>query len=346
MNNKGGRRNGVDKVVVARRLPLLAAAVLLASGPSLAQDPATEPEKEETPRFVISGTLEVEAAAWDGDGGDGSDVTLATAELGFDAQVNQYTQAHLLFLYEEGENDDDIAVDEATITIANQAVTPAFVSGGRMYVPFGKFESNMISDPLTLEVGETQETALQLGWQPEEGIYGSIFAFNGDTDDGGDDSIEHWGGNLGLLIGDEEQGLDLGVGYINSLGDADGLGLEQVEAYADGVDLYAVGHFGAFTLMAEYVAALDDVNGPRSQVRAYALEAGYRFPLAGKESTFSIGYQRTQEAEGFDLPEERTLATLSVEVYDHTSVAVEWAREQGYDGGDDDIGTLQLATGF
>lgn len=320
----------------------LALAAALGAGAGVAQEASGEGDSP----FVISGTLEIEASAWDGDSGNGSDVSLATVELGFDAQVNQYTHGHLLFLYEEGENDDNISVDEATITIANQSASPAYFSAGRMYVPFGNFESNMISDPLTLEIGETQESALQLGWQPEEGIYGSIFVFNGNTDDGGGDKANHWGANAGLALGGEEQSLDLGVGFISSIGDSDGLDLGVVDDYAKGFSAHAIANFGPLALIGEYVGAMENVDGPQSKVQAYNLEAGYHFPMAGKEATFALGYQRTKEAEAFDLPKERKLATLSVDVYENTSVAVEWAREKGYDGSKDDIGTVQLATGF
>jgi hypothetical protein len=57
-----------------------------------------------------------------------------------------------------------------------------------MYVPFGNFESQIISDPLTLEIGEAGEDALQVGVEVE-GFYDSIYTFNGDVTEGGDDKI-------------------------------------------------------------------------------------------------------------------------------------------------------------
>ena len=142
-----------------RRPSLMALAVAAALGGGMSQ--AEESGEEWKPVSTISGTIEVEASAWDGDSGEGSDIKLAKVELGFDAHLNQYTHGHLLFLYEEGEEDDRIRVDEATITIANPAVSPAFFRAGRMYVPFGKFETNMVSDPLTLEIAEAQAELAQ-----------------------------------------------------------------------------------------------------------------------------------------------------------------------------------------
>ena len=47
-------------------------------------------------------------------------------------------------MYEE--DDTDLEVDVATITIADPD-GPWFVTGGQQYLPFGAFETNMVSGP-------------------------------------------------------------------------------------------------------------------------------------------------------------------------------------------------------
>jgi hypothetical protein len=91
---------------------------------------------------TVSGLIEVEAYTTDyedladaGAGGDNSDIVLATAELGIDAQVNDWVNGNITFLYEE--DDTDLEVDVAIITIANADATPFYFAGGQMYVPFG-----------------------------------------------------------------------------------------------------------------------------------------------------------------------------------------------------------------
>ncbi len=49
-------------------------------------------------------------------------------------------------------------------------------------MPFGNFESNMISDPVTLTLAETREDVVQVGFGTEGGFYDSAYFFNGDTD--------------------------------------------------------------------------------------------------------------------------------------------------------------------
>ena len=103
----------------------------------------------------LSGLVEVEVASWSVDDkgffedDDGSDISLATVEVGIDAQISEWSSAHVLLLYEEGEEDDHVIIDEGTITLGNMDKFPLYLSAGKMYVPFGSFETNMISDPLT-----------------------------------------------------------------------------------------------------------------------------------------------------------------------------------------------------
>ncbi|HEY7745951.1 MAG TPA: LbtU family siderophore porin, partial [Desulfuromonadales bacterium] len=122
-----------------------------------------------TDRITISGLIEVEAAAESVDFADGtsdaaSDLTLATAQVGLGVKLTEEVRGNISLLFEEGafgDEDTDLEVDEAAIDI-NYA--PLFGRFGRLYVPFGVFHSHFISDPLTLELGETRETAALVGY--------------------------------------------------------------------------------------------------------------------------------------------------------------------------------------
>lgn len=112
-------------------------------------------------KVEISGLVEVEAGHNNPDeGDDSSDVVLATAEIGIAAEINDWVSSEIVLLYEEDET--DLEVDVATVTIANPD-GPWYITGGQTYVPFGVFETNLISDPLTLEIGETRESVVLAG---------------------------------------------------------------------------------------------------------------------------------------------------------------------------------------
>jgi len=63
-----------------------------------------------------------------------------------------------------------------------------------MYV-FGNFETQMISDPLTYNLGDTREKAIQVGFE-SGGFHGSVYGFNGSTQKNDEDTIDHYGANL------------------------------------------------------------------------------------------------------------------------------------------------------
>jgi hypothetical protein len=313
--------------------------------------------------ITLSGLIEVEASFGDDfEDNDLSDIVLATVELGIDAEINDWVQGHLLLLYEEDDT-EPIDVDEGTITIGNPEVCPGYVTAGKMYVPFGNFETHMISDPLTLELGETNESAVQVGIETS-GFYASVYAFNGDVDehDNHDDEIEGFGANVGFAYENDNVSMDLGVDYINSIGDSDLLTEflpGEIDDYVEGCGLHGIFNIGPFTLIGEYIEAVDEFEvgelafgSDGAEPSAWNVEAGYTFELAGKETTLAIGYQGTDEALALELPEYRLMGSVAMEIFDGTSLAFEWAHDEDYDesdggtGEDADIATVQLGVEF
>ena len=295
-------------------------------------------------RISISGLIEFEAGYTSEDpvgeeGTDGSDFAISTVELGIGAKVVDHVSGDILFLYEDGE---DIVVDEAFITIDGEDVVPLYLRAGEMYVPFGNFETHMISDPLTLEIGETRETALQVGTQ-SGGFYGSAFIFNGDVNEAeeDDDHISNFGANAGFALENDAFSMDVGVSYINSLVDADGWegAMEDEELtlneFVGGVGAYAIIGIGPVTLIGEYITAMDDIewidaNGDLvndDQIAAYNLELGFVFAIGEKEATVAVAYQGTDNAQG-RLPETRYLGSCGVSLFENTSLALEYMTEE------------------
>lgn len=306
----------------------------------------------------MSGLVEVEAVSTSTDDADTSDIAVATVELGLEAELSDWARANVVLLYEEDATALD--VDAATLTFGNTESVPFYLTIGRTVVPFGRFVSHLVSDPLTLELGETSETTALVGFK-QGSFYGNAFVFNGDTDTGSDDTIDNGGLNLGYAL-EGETGFDISLSYLSDLSDADAITDAIGNTVEDDVPAWnaylAVTH-GPFTALAEYLAASDsfatgelDFRGRGAEPSAWNVELGYTFELAGKESTFAIGYQGTDEALDLDLPEQRLLVGLSVALAEYTSVSFEWARDEDYavaDGGtgeDSDTFTVQVALEF
>jgi len=320
----------------------------------------------------LSGLVEIEAfKSKDYNDDDSSDINLATVEIGLDAKISDWTMAHLLLLYEEGEEDDHLLVDEGTITIGNAEKFPLYLTAGKMYLPFGFYESAMVSDPLTLELGEINDSALQVGFT-SSGFYGSVYGFNGDINETGkDDEVNSWGVNAGYAYEAEGFALDVGMDWINNIGDTDGIGdyLEdrdptlvvpsEIDDYVDGLALHAVFDLGQFRLIGEYVAALDefepadiDFDNQGAEPEAMAFEVGYTTELFSRETVFALGYQNTEEALALGLPEDRYLAAVSIGIFDRTTLSFEYLIDEDYDeseggtGDDANTATIQLSVEF
>lgn len=311
---------------------------------------------------TLSGALEVEANhTTDYNDVKTSDIRVATAQLAIDAQIHEWAKAHLLFLFEEDDTDPP-EFDEAYITLGNTDISPFYLSLGRMYV-FGGYDTMMVSDPLTLELGETRATVAQLGFS-SNGFYGSISAFNGDTKKNQDDTIENFAATLGFSHEDDNMNYDIGLDYINNLAES-GVVMDTVTDpdnlvdYVSAMTIRGSLTYGPFSVAGQYLTALDkfDVadltfNGKEAEPKAWGIEGGYTFDMMGKESTFALGYQATEDALALELPEQRYLATFSVEVVKNTSISLEWAHDNDYDtqdggtGNNADTVTLQVATEF
>ena len=275
-----------------------------------------------------------------------SDITLATVEINLDTKVADNVIAHILLLHEE--DDTPLEIDEGTITVGNQE-DGFYVSAGQMYVPFGSFDSNLVSDPITLELGETRESAVLLGFA-KGAFNGAFYVFNGDISESskgttnGDDNIEHMGFSLAYAADSMAFGFD----YISSIGDSDtlqGLLVQPplgIKSYVAGMAVHGSMTFGRFNLIAEYVAALDDfkttLDGsstttddfvtPTQKKRkpaAFNVEVGVEVG----DGTLALGFQGTSGAEEI-LPESRILLGYSTAIADNTTLSAEYLMEEQY----------------
>ena len=322
---------------------------------AVAERAAPTADPDWTDRIEIGGVVEIEAghhSPYTGD--DTSDVTVATVELGIAAQVNDWVAAEIGLLFEE--DDTDLEVDVATLTVAPPD-GPWFATLGQQYLPFGVYDTNLVSDPLTLEIGETRETAALVGVEAN-GFVAAAYVFNGESDK--DDELDRYGLMAGYAHEGDDVGFALQAGYISHIGDSDGLqDIGDVRDYVGGIAVEGLFTTGPFTFIAGYVAATDsfdaaelDFDGSGAEPKAWTLEAAYAFDLAARPAAIALGYQGTEEALALELPETRLAIALSVEVMRNTTLSFEWARDDDYgtsDGGTGrsaDTATAQIAVEF
>ncbi len=324
----------------------------------------------------ISGAVEVEVSSGDSfqdttsaeRNTDSSGVALATVELGFNAQINDKVSASVLLLHEDGDTDPP-EIDEGFISI--DMGNGLSLDTGRMYAPFGVYETNMVSDPLTLELGETQITAVKLNYE-NKGVYGSVYVFNGDTieastDTTGDDTMEHNGLSVGYLWETEQYSLDVGLDYINSIGNSGGIieslpgstvndgGPGKVQSYVSGTVFHWIYNRENINFIVEYLQAdkfdtADNIlfKGKGAEPSALNVELGYSLNWG----TVAASYQTTEEALTLGQPETRILVGASMDIAENTSLGLEYLKDEDYSVADGGTGkdastiTAQLAVSF
>ena len=300
----------------------------------------------ESDAYRLGGVVEVEAGFVNEDDpaeGDSSDIALATVEIGLDATINKNVEAHMLLLYEDGE---EFTVDEGTITISDKL--GYFITVGKMYLPFGVFNSHFISDPLTLELGETNETALMIGYTKDM-IELSVGLFNGNVDEAGeDDKIDDYVASLTVT---PVEGISFGASYISDISDTDAeitVAFGNVSSQGNtevvaGYSAFISASLGPVTLEAEYLAAAEEFDTAdittEDQPSTFNVELAYAISEAAELAL------RYESADDFGVETQYGIA-YSRELYENTSFALEYIAGE-YEGGDERTAvTAQLGIEF
>lgn len=319
----------------------------------------------------ISGLLEAEYGSGDDfDGNSSSDIVLATVELSIDSEISEWFSGHIVLLHEE--DDTPLEVDQGFITWGNPFLSSFSINIGQQYLPFGVFETNLVSDPLTLEIGETRESAIIFSYDGD--LYASFYMFNGDMNEaGGDNSVDSMGFNLGYAYEGESLNFDVGVSYISNIKDSDGLSgaiigyregvnetvpdsfpaPEEVNEYVAGFGGHLVLSWGSLTFIGEVIAAMDnfevdEITNAQRKPSATNLEFAYSI-TDNFGAAFAI--QNTVDMAGY-LPESRILLGLSYALDENTGLGFEYASDSDYGESDGGTGnsastiTIQLATQF
>ena len=315
----------------------------------------------------ISGLLEAEYGMGDDfDGNSGSDIVLATVEIAVDAEISEWFSGHVVLLHEE--DDTPFEVDQGYITFGNSFLSSFSISMGQQYLPFGVFETNLVSDPLTLEIGETRESAIVFSYDGT--LYASFYLFNGDMNEaGGDDSVDSTGFNIGYAFEGESINFDVGISYISNLKDSDGLSggiIEYREAdpvtfpepaevneYVAGFAGHLVLEWGSLTFIGEFVAAMDNFEADElatTDKKPSATNMEFAYSISD-DFGVALAFQNSVDMAGY-LPESRFLLGASYALDEKTGIAIELASDSDYGASDGGTGesasviTVQLATEF
>ena len=321
----------------------------------------TGPEEGWFDNVWVAGAVEIGAAVeQDYDGKTINGFETATVDVALEAEIDGWVGATAALAMGNGAG---IEVDEAFVTLA-PADTPVSIRLGRQRLPFGVYESELISDALAKELGNTGQDAAVLGVKLG-GVSASGFLFKGDLDRKGGDTagVRNAGFALGYAMETGEISIGVGVSYINDIGESDTA--EEAIAGTAGSGMVPggtaslIGSFGGMTAIAEYVTALEDFGadelaheGGGARPAAWGVEAGYGWEMYGLEVSAAVAWHRSIEAQALGLPESRFLVGFSIGLADGVGLALEYRRDNDYGTGAGGTGnaanaaTMRLAAEF
>ena len=302
-------------------------------------------------KLKIGGTVEIEATNNESFTADttSSDLALAKATLYFEAQPHEMLQTYIAGVFNDGTASIDL--DEGWVKVGETDDVPAYVKAGSFVVPFGAFNTNMLADPLGLTLAETSEAPVQVGYSVG-GLSGSVFAFNGDTQEIGEgDHFNKFGANLAYSTEVSGASLDLGLSYINAIGESDTIEGAMASATAmsgdnvSGIGLNAMVTSGPFTAIFEYIAATDDFdsgdvafNGNNAQPEAYQFEVGYTTSLLEKELVLAATYQTSEESQALGIAEKQYGVAATYSYLPGLDIGVEFMHQEDYSSSDGGTG--------
>ncbi len=221
-----------------------------------------------------------------------SSMAISNANIFLDANVSDWTTAHVGVLYGQPMNDfndlqagaftsnqrssnSNINVDEAYVNIANFAKSPFYLKVGQQYLPFGSYTPYKDLTPsLTQVLSQVNDVAATLGFVSTQGFNGSVYALNGMNKAAGTSATEqngntvrNFGANLGFANVVRDVQYKLGVQYLRNMADTTGirysLGYNNDDQYISPVSALAANadvKFKALDASVNYVGAMNSFN--------------------------------------------------------------------------------------
>lgn len=294
-------------------------------------------ETEIAERLSFGGLVEVEASYTDDDiTGSSSDIVVATVALEVGAQITDNISALVTTLYEE--DDTDLEIDVATITLDQLGGMPLSLTLGQNYLPFGVFETYLVNDTLALEIAETRETSAVLRYA-QQGFSAAAYVFNGDNESGRQNTIE----NYGLALSYSNETVAVGVDYISNILESD------AELVATPIDNDAVAAYIAHASMnvanvhlaTEYLQTDKIADLSNAEISTLQFEIG----VDVGQWTLATAYQTSDDAEGI-LPEQRISLGAATELVENVGLAIEYWNDDNYDDSQSDNIVLQIGVEF
>lgn len=319
------------------------------------------------PRLILSGEWLAQAQYLHPYvGASNTDIGVTYAELDTFFEITSLVNGFIAFFYEDvmlnGTRLVETSVYSAFITMGDFAKSPFYLSGGQMYLPFGRYESYMITDPLsdiypyTATIGKNNTLGIVLGYESHGHIidpYVRVFIAENDTKYGNGNIAKQHGLDTGFKYKSNNWNMNLGASYIANLADADsmvdvagssefsGFHQSRLQHNVEGLSVYGDVGIAKFDVLFEYITALrkfapNDLsfNDKGAKPSAFNTEVAYEFNLFKRQALVAVGYTQTYESLALNIPKDRYAITSAISITKNLIIYLEYAYETNYGVGD------------
>jgi hypothetical protein len=331
----------------------------------------------DTPIIVLSGKIEgITFLEEDyNDRATRSDIDIASARLDVFVEVSHGVHAFMAFEMDNSNFDllsdarldieltrsgsrifnSRVFISRAFFTIGDLDRFPVYFTMGQMFVPFGRYASNIITSPLTQLLGRTNERAILLGFY-QSGFYGSTYVYRGDSNVNAP-GINAWGTNWGYDYTSKAGTANVGIGYIANIADSTGFqatgaaqgffgfarnhNTEILKHRVPGVDFHGEFSIGDFGINSEYIwttcpfaAENLSFNGRGAKPGAAYFELYYNFNWVERPASIAIGGGRTFDALALALPERSYVGCFNISIWKNTIESLEIRHDINYPASD------------
>lgn len=347
----------------------------------------TNASLSQRPILEISGAIEGQAIqtfnTFTSNSGNG-DINLSTAELDFNAMVSRWATAFMTLEYDSSPPETGNRVQNSRLylsrgfaTIGDLDVAPVYFSIGQMYLPFGRYSSNLITSPMTLSLARINDRAAVLGYY-KDGVYASVYVYPG-IDSNSSDTVFHSGGaNAGYKFSPISQlSVNIGGGVISDMTDSQGIGntgasFPEFPGFTNlngipnvssgqypfahavpGADAHTEISYDAWSLAAEFLGATRDFasqdltyNGHGADPKASHVELSRSFLIANQSYTAGAAYDHSWEAVGLNLPQDSYIGYLRTSFWKNTIQQLEFRHDEDYSTHDTSTAVTQAIPDF
>lgn len=285
-------------------------------------------------------------------------LALSTAELDVAAFINDWATTFFSFDYANNEANqlgpaDQLYLSRGFLTIGNLNHNPFYVTVGKNYTPFGRYSTDMITPIATNQLGRILSTIAEVGYANDNGLFASVFSYNGEQSINNNDIAKQGGGEIGMRQNDSQYPYEVGVSVISNLADSQGMNDTDGGTFAGfssnyslahrvpAVDAYGIVNVGSFTFINEYVTATEAFdssdlafNSEGAKPRALTSEIEYNKEIHSKPVTFAMAYNHSWEALAINMPENSYQAIATVSLWRDTLESLEYRHDVDYDSSD------------